>query len=194
MPLRREFPSSWRLARGAARAALAAALTAAMPMRAAAPVGAAIANEPPTTMGRVSGLPVPRFVSTKSGRANVRRGPSFEYPIEWIYVRAGMPVEIIAEFDVWRRVRDRDGEVGWIHRTQLDARRMALVISESAGERIALRADAAAGARAVAFAEPGLIARLQECAGGWCRISAQRVNGWVETHNLWGVYAREKFE
>lgn len=142
-----------------------------------------------------SGLPVPRFVSIKAPRANVRKGPSLDHPVEWVYVRRGVPVEIIAEFEHWRRIRDMDGQVGWIHTSLLDGRRTAVIAGfGGSGALPALHEQPETGSPPVALAEPGLITRVHKCGSGWCRVSAEGYAGWIEASLLWGVYNDETVE
>jgi SH3-like domain-containing protein len=135
-----------------------------------------------------SGLPVPRWVSLKSGRVNVRQGPTLEHAIVWTYVREGLPVEIIAEFDTWRRVRDQSGEMGWVKQQMLAGKRTVAV---SGTGNAAMKADAANNARVVAYAAPGLIASLIGCNGQWCEIEARGYAGFIARSRLWGVYRTE---
>ena len=135
-----------------------------------------------------SGLPVPRWVSVKAGRVNVRRGPSFDQDVVWIYVRAGVPVEIIAEFDTWRRIRDASGDTGWVKAAMLEGRRNVIVTGRV---NTAMLAQAKADAEVVAYAAPGLQARLKGCDGEWCEISARGFDGFVTRDRLWGVYSDE---
>ena len=74
--------------------------------------------------GSVSGLPVPRFVSLKSDRVNVRSGPNKDQDVRWVYTRAGMPVEVTAEFENWRRIRDWEGAEGWVYHSLLSGKRI----------------------------------------------------------------------
>jgi SH3-like domain-containing protein len=134
-----------------------------------------------------SGLPLPRFVTLKSDQVNLRAGPGDRYPIEWVLTRKDMPVEIVAEFEHWRKVRDVEGTEGWVHQRMLAGRRSVLV----KGEVRPLLRRPEAGAEVVARAEPGVIARLQECKGSWCRVEAQSVTGWVRRSDVWGVYPDE---
>ena len=130
---------------------------------------------------------VPRFVSLRFGTVNLRTGPGRKYPIEWVYRRRGLPVEVIRDLDTWRRVRDRWGTVGWIHVSNLIGRRTVLI-----GPKIVmLREDPDEAARGVARAEAGAIARLEKCAGAWCRISADGHTGWVRRTAVWGVYEKD---
>jgi SH3-like domain-containing protein len=135
-----------------------------------------------------SGLPVPRWVSLKAGRVNVRQGPSPKHAILWTYVREGLPVEVIAEFDTWRRIRDQSGETGWV-RQQLISGRRTVVVTGSANVPIVAKPEQAGNV--VALAAPGLVAELQACAGKWCEVSARGYDGFVPRDRLWGVYAGE---
>lgn len=138
-----------------------------------------------------SGLPVPRFVSLKSGEVYLREGPSPQHKVQWVYVRRGLPVEVIAEYDVWRRIRDADGVVGWVHKGMLDGRRSVLM---TAGDNVPLREAPAADSPVVAYAEAGVIARLKTCGGGFCEIEAKSIDAYVPRDRLWGVYQDETVE
>ena len=129
----------------------------------------------------------PRFVSLRADMVNLRSGPGERYPIEWVYRRKGLPVEVTAEFDVWRKIRDADGTQGWVHQRMITASRSVLV---EGGVRT-LHAEPNAAAPAVARAEPGVIARLVACRAAWCEIEAQGVKGWLLRDEVWGVYPDE---
>jgi SH3-like domain-containing protein len=143
-----------------------------------------------------SGLPVPRFVSLKSDRVNMRKGPGTDYPTAWVYRRAGLPLEIIKEFEGWRQVRDADGAAGWVLQSFLSGRRTALVLPwdvkpGAASPKVALRNDDSARARAIAMVEAGVIANIASCDGRWCRVSVDKFRGYIEQKKLWGVYEGE---
>jgi len=143
---------------------------------------------------RGSGLPLPRFVSLKSDNVNVRRGPGQEYDLAFTFVRAGLPVEIIQEFDNWRKIRDSEGSEGWVFHSLLSGRRTALVAPwEAAGQNPAL-ASADPSAAVVAYLEPKVVADVEHCDGRWCRVSGEGFEGWMEQQRLWGVYPEERFE
>jgi SH3-like domain-containing protein len=146
--------------------------------------------------GSVTGLPVPRYVSLKTDRVNLREGPSKEHRTRWVYQRAGLPVEIVAEFETWRRVRDADGSEGWVLHSLLSGRRTALVApwSKAKGETFPLRREAEESAAVVARLEPGVIANVASCAGSWCRISVGTTQGYLRQDRLWGVYPNEKVD
>jgi SH3-like domain-containing protein len=154
--------------------ALAALLAAAAPSRAQAPA-------------RADGLPLPRFVSLRSEEVNLRAGPGVRYPVEWVFRRRNLPVEVLAEFEQWRRIRDSAGTEGWVHQSMLSGRRYALV----AGEIRTLRRQPESGAGAVARLEPGVVGQLLECRESWCRIDAGGFRGWLPRGEIWGVYPGE---
>ncbi|MBC8792227.1 MAG: hypothetical protein C6Y20_11520 [Tagaea sp. CACIAM 22H2] len=135
-------------------------------------------------------LPVPRFVSLRSEEVNLRTGPGVRYPVEWVFVRRQMPVEIVQEFENWRRVRDREGTEGWVHQSMLTGRRTAVVLGDS-GTLVELKRRAEAAAPGLARVEAGVIANLIECQGDWCRVEAGGFRGWLERTHIWGVYAQE---
>lgn len=134
-----------------------------------------------------SGQEVPRFVSLKFDVANGRSGPSRAHPVAWRYVRAGLPMEVIAETPDWRRVRDPDGELTWMHRSILSGRRTVITLTDAA-----LRARPDAEAPAEAIAETGVVLDLERCRAGWCRVESQGYRGWAKADMLWGVYADER--
>jgi len=140
-----------------------------------------------------SGLPLPRFVSLKSDKVRVRRGPSTQYQVAWVYRARGLPVEVIAEFEDWRRIRDADGEEGWIRRSLLSGWRTAMIAPWRKEERLPLRAGPARDARTVAMLSSGVIGRVVSCTGSWCRLKVSGYEGWIEQAMLWGVYAGEVY-
>ena len=145
-------------------------------------------------VGAVTGLPLPRFVSLKSNEVNVRRGAGTEHDVVWSYHRAGLPVEIIAEWDNWRRVRDADGADGWVFHRLLGARRTALVAPWATEPTLPLRQSEAPDSSVVAQLQPKVLANVAACNGTWCRISGQGFDGWIEQEKLFGVYPGEQFD
>ena len=146
--------------------------------------------------GSVTGLPVPRYVSLKTDRVNLREGPSKEHRTRWVYQRAGLPVEIVAEFETWRRVRDADGSEGWVLHSLLSGRRTALIApwSKAKDETFPLRKEADENSAVVARLQPGVIANVAGCANSWCRISVADSQGYLRQDRLWGVYPNEKLD
>ena len=157
-----------------------------------APVGAAYASS--QSLGIETGLPLPRFVSLKSGKVNVRVGPSRSHPVSWVYQRKGLPVEIVAEFEHWRRVRDADGDIGWIFHSLLDGRRTALVTLPDADDTMALHVMPDETSDVIAAAETGVVVEVEACQISWCLISANGYAGWSSKEQLWGIYPDENFE
>ena len=133
--------------------------------------------------GRSTGLPLPRFVSLAVDRVNVRFGPGKQYPINWVFARKGMPVEIIEEFDTWRKIRDYEGEEGWIHSSLLSSTRMVMIT----GDVRDLRRTPGPDARVVLRAEPGVIGQLFDCEENWCRIEIDGRRGWLQRSEFWGT-------
>ncbi|HMB48207.1 MAG TPA: SH3 domain-containing protein [Afifellaceae bacterium] len=138
-----------------------------------------------------SGLPLPRFVSLSSDKVNVRRGPGVNFDVAWVFVRAGVPVEIIQEFENWRKIRDWEGSEGWIHRSLLSGRRTVIVAPWDDRAQFALRRSPSEGAGISAYLEANLFAAVVSCADNWCRLEDERFNGWIEQNRLWGVYPQE---
>jgi SH3-like domain-containing protein len=143
-------------------------------------------------VGSASGLPVPRYVSLKSDHVNVRRGPTKDNDVSWIYTKAGLPVEVTAEFENWRRVRDSEGAEGWVYHSLLSGRRTAVVTMKSKDELASLYDSADAKSAVVARLQAGVVAQVKRCNNGWCHISGEGFDGWIEQLRLWGVYADEK--
>jgi SH3-like domain-containing protein len=138
-----------------------------------------------------SAEPIPRFVSLRADTVNLRTGPGSRYPIEYVYHRKGYPLEIVAEFDQWRQVRDWQGTEGWVHQRMVNGNRNVVV----QGTQRILRASGDNGAAPVAKLDPGVIAHLLECNSGWCRVEVQNgpsdVKGWLSRTEVWGVLPNE---
>ncbi|MDP2619346.1 MAG: SH3 domain-containing protein [Hyphomicrobiales bacterium] len=141
-----------------------------------------------------SGLPIPRFVSLKADRVNVRRGPSKNYAIEWVYARQGLPVEIITESDNWRQVRDSDGDEGWVFHSLLSGRRTALVAPWMKETTLPMHEAPKSTANVSAEVEPGVLGRIERCDGSWCLMAIGEVQGWMPQRTLWGAYPGEVIE
>jgi SH3-like domain-containing protein len=140
--------------------------------------------------GPVTNLPIPRFVSLKTGEGNVRRGPSLTHRIDWVFTRRGMPLEVIGEYGHWRQVRDRDGVGGWVHYTLLSGARTGLVETDLAA--LYSRADQSAPLNG--RLEAGVIVSIDSCAIDWCRVRVEGLKGWMVKPDLWGVRADEVFD
>jgi SH3-like domain-containing protein len=138
-----------------------------------------------------SGLKIPRFVTLAKDKVFLRTGPGLRYPIKWVYKRQGLPIEVIQEFDTWRKVRDIEGDEGWVHQALLSGRRNAVVTEEKGA---LLVRKPVTGARPVALLEPDVVITLEHCSGAWCSGSADGFDGWIERKSLWGVYEDEELD
>ncbi|MFT6579674.1 MAG: SH3-like domain-containing protein [Alphaproteobacteria bacterium] len=134
-----------------------------------------------------SGLKLPRFVSLHSDEVNVRAGPGVRYPVKWVFVRRRLPVEITAEFETWRKVRDSSGAEGWVHRAMLSGRRSIVVVDK----QTTMRRLPKAGSPAIARLDPGIVARIERCDLAWCSVETQGYDGWVRRDGVWGLYKDE---
>ncbi|MDQ0513060.1 SH3 domain-containing protein [Ancylobacter amanitiformis] len=158
------------------------------------PAGAQDAADAKGPVGRASGLPIPRFLSLKADKVNVRSGPTRDHAVAWVFTRAGLPVEVTAEFETWRRIRDSDGSEGWVYHSMLSSRRTALVSPWLKGEPTTLYASADKTSGVRARLEPGVLGKVEHCDGKWCRFFDNGFDGYVEQERLWGVYPGEKID
>ena len=144
-----------------------------------------------TSLFEASGLPIPRFVSLRSDKVFVRTGPALRYPVKWIFQKQKLPVEVIQEFDTWRKIRDIEGDEGWVHQSLLIGERMVLIQSEGL---VPLHREPGTESRRVAQIEPRVIAELEKCNQTWCRVKAHGYRGWVQRNFLWGIYGSEELD
>jgi SH3-like domain-containing protein len=140
-------------------------------------------------LGPETNLPLPRFVSLRGGKVNVRRGPGLEYRIDWVFQRSGLPVRVIDEYGNWRRIADSDDAGGWVYHALLTGRRMALVTAPE----VTFRAEPADSAPMTARAEQGVVAHLLQCLADWCLVETKGAEGWLPKNAIWGVGAGEVF-
>jgi SH3-like domain-containing protein len=130
-----------------------------------------------------------------------------------VFTRPGLPIEVVQEYDNWRRVRDSDGAVGWIFQSLLSGKRTAVVApwaraatgklasntamatdGKSGSEPRPIRASASGSAEITAYLEPGVTGEIDRCTAGWCKISGKGYSGWIAQDQLWGVYADEEID
>lgn len=155
---------------------------------------------PAAAQDNPSGLPLPRFVTTRSAPINVRVGPGTRYDIAWNFLAPGMPVEIIQEFDTWRKIRDVDGDEGWVHQSLLVGNRAGYVTPLIANGEVSMHASPSEDSAVRARLAPALRLSVNECNGDWCNVSAGRAGernthtGWVRQEEIWGVYPGENFD
>lgn len=163
----------------------------------------AFANPAAAQTNNPSGLKLPRFVTTRSTPINVRVGPGVKYEVAWIYLKAGVPVEIVQEFDTWRKIRDVDGQEGWVHQNLLAGNRAAYITPIQANGQIALHANPSDDSATRAMLGPGLRVALKQCDGTWCEVTAihqadgersTSYSGFLHQEELWGAYPDEVFD
>jgi SH3-like domain-containing protein len=177
-------------AKPAPAAAAGTAPAATAPAAVPAPPPSATPAEPPK--GSNTGLPLPRFASLKTDEVNLRSGPGLRYPIEWVYKRRDLPVEIQREFEVWRLVSDQEGVKGWVHQATLVGRRTFVSI----GVEQVIRSSAEDTASAVARLKPGVIGRIRSCdaKADWCQVQVGEYRGWLKREAFWGTYPGEAIQ
>jgi SH3-like domain-containing protein len=140
-----------------------------------------------------SGLPLPRYVSIKSSKVNIRVGPSLDHGVAWTFVKAGVPVEVTQEFDIWYHIRDSEGQEGWVQKTFLSGQRTAFVAPKNKAETVPMRSKPESTI-ASAMLEAGALVTVNSCDGKWCRIVVDGYKGYVDQTKLWGVYPDEKVD
>jgi SH3-like domain-containing protein len=171
---------------------------------AAASLGTACAQSQPdvrtasnSAAGQVSAR---RYLSLKADRVVLRQGPGPDFPASWILRQTGLPVEVVEENEVWRKVRDAGGAEGWVHSSLLSGRRTALVLPPEAKDSqrqppsTLLREDDRENARPVVQVEAGVLANIIACGNGWCRVSVGTYRGYIEQAKLWGTYPNERIK
>jgi len=145
--------------------------------------GVALAGDHKPKNGPVTNLPLPRYVSMKAGKGNVRRGPGLTHKVDWVFVRKDIPLRITAEYGNWRRVQDMDGAGGWMHYSLLSGRRTVVIRKDYTP----LRTTPDVGSDPRAYAEQGVVGYLGTCLPLWCRVRAEGHRGWVLKDEMWGV-------
>lgn len=134
-------------------------------------------------------LPVPRFVSLRSNDVNMRVGPGTRYSINWVYHREGLPVQVIEEYDQWRKIKDSDGTTGWVHKQMLQGKRTAVIV----GKLAVLRRSPDDKSNPSLRAEAGVIGKLLTCEKDWCRMQIAGHKAWVKKANIYGAFRNEEF-
>lgn len=125
----------------------------------------------------------PYWASLRASEVNMRVGPSEDFPVSWVYRRAGLPVRVVRVREGWRLVEDPDGVRGWIVARLLSPSRGAIVQGRGLAPMRAGPGDAATLRWRL---EPGVVLRLQSCAEGWCRVAHDDRQGYVEADRIWG--------
>ena len=155
-------------------------------------------------IGKVSGKPIPRFVSLKSSEVNLRKGPNVKYPIVWTYQRKGYPMKVVAEFENWRKLVDKNGDAGWVHINLLSKARKALVTGNKYKKKDKVYLKQKKELTVFRYpdensfpmfrAEFGVILNLKSCNDEWCKVSIDDKVGWAKKVNLWGIESKEQFD
>lgn len=194
--------SLWRLARrvtnGFAALWLMWLIGMLLPMAdaAAAQLARPAANEQPRSRLGASGLPLPRYVSLKSDKVNIRKGPGIDYRIVWVFRRAGLPVEVLKEYQGWRQIRDADGGTGWVYGPMLSGRRTALVLPWKVGAKRRVQTELwpqrGGKSRALAYVQAGVLVNIKRCDGAWCEVHVGDLQGFIKQNKLWGIYPGEQ--
>ena len=141
------------------------------------------------TISKKTGLPLPRFVSLKGNEVNLRRGPSLDYKIDWVYKRKHLPLMIVSEFGHWRKVTDFEGYSGWIYKDLLSGSRYIIVKKEET----LLRNKASFNSLGKAILKKEVIGKLIDCEGLWCFIQIKNMRGYVLAEDIWGTSINKKY-
>ncbi len=134
--------------------------------------------------------PTPYWASIAAAKARMRTGPGTNFPANWEYVRADLPVRVLAVRAEWRKVEDPDGVQGWMRSFLLSEQRTAII----RGEVRPLYAAPDRGAKLSWRVEPGVVGRISHCAAGWCEFDVRGRAGYVEIDHLWGVAPGETID
>ena len=140
--------------------------------------------------GSVTSLDIPRFVSLKSNDVNLRVGPSVNYPIEIKYLQKNLPVEIIDEFDVWRKIKDYQNNIGWLHKSLVKGDRFILT---GVGLKNSVNVYNRPNGKLIGIIEKNNILSLSSCLVNWCSVYNNEIKGWLTKDNIWGVYKEETY-
>ena len=146
----------------------------------------------PSAAFKSTPYPLPRFVSLKSDEVFARTGPGKKYPIKWVFNTKGLPVEVILEYEVWRKIRDSAGDEGWVHQSLLSGKRTGMLQTKKA--LVEIKEDPKEGSKVTAKAEPNTIVLVEKCLKEYCHIARMGYEGWLEKYHIWGVYADEVFD
>lgn len=145
-------------------------------------------------LGPVTGLRLPRYVSLRSDTVNMRRGPAREHATMWVYKKAGLPVEITAEFENWRKIRDAEGTEGWVYHSLLSGRRTVIVTPWTKKKVLhPVFAEPQRKAQLAARVGPRVVANVTRCTKSWCHIEGRGFSGYIQQEKLWGVYPTDTF-
>jgi len=128
-----------------------------------------------------------KYLSIRTSVANLRIGPSSSHPIAFVYEKKNMPVEVIDEFEVWRKVKDYQGDIGWIHLSQLSRKRTLLTMKDG----IVLFKNATIYSKPIIKIGNLEAASIKKCIPNWCLVEIQQYKGWIQTDHVWGLENKE---
>ena len=139
-------------------------------------------------IGEETGLEIPRYVSLKSNDANIRIGPSKNYPIKIKYILKNYPLKVLEEYEDWRKVEDFKNNIGWIHKSLISGTRTGIVLSKD-NKNIELLNTL--GGNVIGEMGNGNIINLEKCKIDWCFVAAANFKGWMDKKYIWGVKQNE---
>lgn len=131
---------------------------------------------------------LPKFMSIKVSEANLRAGPGTNFPIELIYVKKHLVIEVVDAFDNWYKVLDEEGNTGWLHKSLVSSRRYFVVKNDSAKLYKNPKNNIE-----LLFLETGLRGKIESCRNDWCKVKIKKYSGWLQKIDIWGVYQNENF-
>ena len=146
-------------------------------------ITAAISLNAANQKGQITNLPIPRFVSLKTSKGNIRRGPSLSHKIDWVLMVPNIPLKIVKEYEHWRRVVDYEGASGWIHYSLISGARTVMVLKDMEPLYKKPSYDSVVKANI----QINAIGQLGECNKNWCYLKFYNEKGWVNRENLWGL-------
>ena len=121
------------------------------------------------------------FLMLKNSKVNVRYGPSFDYPIKFIYKKKFLPVEIIDKKENFRRIIDHKKNSGWIHISQLKKSKSLITTSVKI-----LFKKPTKYSKPIAKLDTGRLLLIQKCEKSWCNVKTEKFSGWIDKNNIWG--------
>ena len=139
-------------------------------------------------IGKETGLELPRYISIKSSEANIRVGPSKNYPIVIKYIQKGFPLKIIDEYEEWRRVEDHKKRIGWVHKSLISGNRTGIILSNDSKN---IELFNTLDGNVVGEIGKGNIVKLEKCKIEWCLVSSGNFKGWIDKKYIWGVKEKE---
>ena len=139
-------------------------------------------------IGKETGLEIPRYISLKSNDANIRVGPSKNYPIEIKYIKNNFPLKVLEEYEDWRKVEDFQKNFGWIHKSLISGIRTGIVLSN---DNKTIKLLNTLNGNVIGEIGSGNIVFLEKCKIDWCLVSFGDYRGWIDKKNIWGVQEKE---